>query len=88
MAFASAVTARTIFGDKRIVYGTFTNGAADTGGNVETGLRRVESFHATHTGAAVVASAPAVNETFPLDGGAVTIVTVANADGVWFAVGE
>lgn len=74
-------------GDRKITTGTFANTAGSTGGDIETGLDVVESFHIQHTGAAVVASAPVANETFPLQSGAVTVVTVADTAGVWTAYG-
>jgi hypothetical protein len=87
MAFSSTITETTVFGNKRVAYGTFTNGGSDTGGDIETGLDRVDAIHLVHSGSAVVASAPVVNETFPLASGDVTIVTVADADGFWIAYG-
>jgi len=88
MAFSSTVTKRSVFGDRWIVVGTFTNTAGSTGGDIATGLVRVEYIGLTHTGSATVASAPAVNETFPTATGAMTIVTVADADGIYFATGR
>jgi hypothetical protein len=41
-----------------------------------------------HSGASDVDDAPAVNETFPLSGGDVTIVHTASADGYWLAIGD
>ena len=75
-------------GGKMYSFGTFTNGAADAGGDIDTGLRVCENLTLQHTAAAVVTNAAAINETFPCDGSAVTIVTDANADGIWFAIGE
>jgi hypothetical protein len=88
MAFAYDIQGRSVFGDRRIAWGTFTNGGSDSGGDVKTGLSQVHHISLTHTGAAVVASAPSVNETMPLNKGDVTIVTVTGADGTWFAVGK
>jgi hypothetical protein len=87
MAFESAITGRTVFGNKRVHFGTFTNGASDAGGNINTGLRSCEAMLLQHGGAGAVASAPAVNETLPAAGSAITIVTTAGADGYWTAVG-
>jgi len=42
----------------------------------------------SYTGSAVVASAPVVNESLPKAGDGITIITVANADGTWFAIGR
>ena len=91
MAFASTNDNDGIpntVGDKKIVTGTFTNGVADTGGEVATGLRRLLHVSVQHTGAAVAANAPAVNETFPFEGGTFTLVSDADADGIWMAYGE
>ncbi len=89
MAFSSTVIAGPIPNDggKRIVRGTFTNTGGSTGGDVETSLAVVEGFKLQYTGAAIVANSPVVNETLPLNGGAVTIVTDADANGLWEAVG-
>ena len=87
MAFSSATTETTVFGNKRVTYGTFTNAGGSTGGDIETGLDRVDAIHLVHSGTVVVASAPVVNETFPLASGDVTIVTVADASGFWIAYG-
>lgn len=91
MAFTSTImnnSVPNIVGVKKIVTGTFANTAGSTGGDVLTGLRRVESFEMTHTGSAVVASAPVANESFPTATGDITIVTVADTAGVWTAYGE
>jgi len=88
MAFTSTVTQRTVFGDAKVVYGTFTNTSGSTGGDIATGLNTVDFISLAHTGSAVVASDPVANETFPFSGGDVTIVTVADADGLYMAVGR
>ena len=90
MAFASSVNAdgKTVMGNKRVHFGTFTNGGSDTGGNIDTGLEVCEHLQLTCKGSAVAANAPAVNETFPCAGNAVTIVTDADEDGYWMAVGR
>lgn len=86
MAFSYTIKKQTYWGDLKVVIGTFTNGASDTGGDIDTGLNTVYYFNAQHTGSSVVSDAPVVNETFPC-GGTVTIVTAADADGIWIAVG-
>lgn len=87
MTFAAAVTSKTVFGNKRVHFGTFTNGASDTGGDIDTGLRSCEEMFLQHGGSAVATNAPAVNETLPVAGSAVTIVTTAGFDGRWMAIG-
>ena len=86
MALTSTITKQTIQGDRKVVYGTFTNDV--TGGDIATGLQVVENFQIQHTGIAVVADAPVVNETFPLTGlTPVTIVTTSAKPGIWRAEG-
>jgi len=91
MAFAFTVNNSgipNVVGDHKVVTGTFTNGASDTGGTISTGLSYVEFFVVQQTGSAVTTDAPVANESFPLSSGDVTIVTDANADGVWYAYGR
>lgn len=87
MAFTTTITNQTVFGNKRVVMGTFVSDGGSTGGDIATGLQKVDNIILQHTGAAVVASAPVVNETLPLSGGNVTIVTVANTSGTFIAYG-
>jgi hypothetical protein len=77
-----------IAGVKKVVTGTFTQVSIDTGGDIETGLRRVEHFTIQEIGTAVVANKSVVNETFPTATGSITIVTDAGVTGVWRAEGE
>ena len=78
----------TVEGNFRVSWGTFTNDGGSTGGDIVTGLNQVFFLELTHTGSAVVASAPVVNESFPTGSGTITIVTVADADGIWKAYGR
>lgn len=89
MAFAFSIESdgMEVWGKRKVVFGTYTNTAGSTGGEVETGLSRVEGIFLQPTGTAVSTNANAANETFPLDKGEVTIVTDANEDGLWIAVG-
>ena len=87
MAFASAVTYKTVFGNKRVHFGTFTTTSATTGGDVDTGLRRVESMTLTPNKNAVTAKECAIDESLPVAGSAVTIVHDAALDGYWMAQG-
>lgn len=87
MAFAYTKTQETVFGNKKVIWGTFTNGGSDTGGDIETGLTNCDGLIIQQTGSAVTTGAPVVNETFPVAGGSITVVTDADADGVWYAWG-
>lgn len=88
MAFSSAVTSPigTVFGNKRVVFGSYTNTGGSTGGSVSTGLDQVDVFFMQPTGTVVSANQPVVNGTYPI-AGSVTIVTSANETGVWIAAG-
>ena len=90
MAFVSAIISegRSIQGDKRVIYGTYTNTSGSTGGDIVTSLSRVDGITITQTGSAITTGAPVVNESFPLSKGDVTIVTDADADGIWKAEGR
>jgi len=85
MAFTSTITVRTVMGDKRVTSGTF-NGGGDNGGDVDTGLTFVDYMSLTPL-TTPPAAAPAVDETLPVSGGAVTIACGADVDGYWFAIG-
>ena len=87
MAFSYTVERRTVIGNLRLVAGTYTNASGDTGGDINTGLVRVEHFQLQPKGTAILASAPVVNETLPMSGGTVTIVTNDDEDGTWCAIG-
>jgi hypothetical protein len=88
MAFESAITQRPIaVGNRRWAWGTYTNGSGDTGGNIDTGLRMCEAIFLQPGGSAVIATAPVVNETLPIAGSAITVVTADDEDGTWLAIG-
>ena len=78
---------RRVMGDLYVVFGTFTNAGGETGGTIKTGLSKIQFALAQHTGSAVVADAPAFNNTFPMTDGDLVIVTVDGADGIWAAFG-
>ena len=88
MTFASSVIKQTVWGNKRVHQGTFTNAGGDTGGNIDTKLNLCEFIVLQVNSAAVVANAPVTNETFPIVGSAITIITGDNEDGTWLAFGN
>lgn len=83
MAFAYAVTSREwVSRRKKICWGTFTNGAADTGGDIVTGLNTCDHISFTvnsHVGSTVIKHT--------ISGGTVTIVADNDVDGTWMALG-
>ena len=89
MAFGSTIEGSSVFGNRRVAWGTYTSDTGSTGGDIVTGLESVESFMLQAKSTAIqVAGGPVVNETLPIAGSAVTIVTVADAVGYWFAFGR
>lgn len=87
MAFSSTILCKSVFGNKRIAYGTFTNGTNDTGGDINTGLKICEFIVLQPKGTAVSSNQAVVNKTLPIAGNAITIVTDAGVSGYWFAIG-
>jgi 7-keto-8-aminopelargonate synthetase-like enzyme len=83
MAFAYTVTSREwISRRKRIVWGTFTNAIADTGGAIVTGMKTVDFF--------IPSINSHVNDTcikHTVSGGTVTIDCDYDCDGTWLALG-
>lgn len=89
MAFAITEKKITVFGDKRIETGVYTSTASGTGGNITHGMQTVENVFLQPKGSAVVAGAPAVNETLPLTGNTpITIVTEADEVGTYMLIGK
>ena len=88
MAFAYTVTDRGVFGDRKYAYGTFTNTSGSSGGDITPGFNiRTDHIQFTSYGSAVDVAQVTLNETLPKTG-ALTIVTTADVDGVWFAIGK
>jgi len=82
MAFASTVSSSTVMGNKRWKFGTFTNGAMDTGGSIITGLDAIDAC-----GVFTTSDVDAATPKFTVSGGTITLVTGSNIDGNWWAVG-
>tara|TARA_R110002012_G_scaffold240428_1_gene414608 strand:+ start:451 stop:717 length:267 start_codon:yes stop_codon:yes gene_type:complete len=88
MAFSFTIENEQILeGNMRIVYGTW-NADSVTGGELVTGLSRVDVCVLGHTGSSVEAAAAVVNETLPLASGSVTIVTTSGDTGTFIAIGQ
>ena len=86
MAFTFTKTNETVEGNLRITSGTFTSAGGSTGGDIYTGLQKVDGMILQQNAAAVVASQAVINETFP-KADPITIVSAANAAGYWEAWG-
>jgi len=89
MAFSFTRTNETVEGNLRFSYGTYTSTGGTAGGDIYTGLQKVDGMilQQKSIGAAVSASQAVINETFPrVD--PVTIVTIAAGVGYWAAWGS
>jgi hypothetical protein len=88
MAFSGTVTGKSVFGNKKIRMGTFASTSGSQGGDINVGLSMVEYFTAIVNSTSTASAKVAVNETFPVSGAAITLVTDANATGYWQALGR
>ena len=87
MAFSYTVDSRVMIGNRKIHSGTATVTDATVSGDINTGLNICESMMLTHKGSAVETDVGVVNETFPVAGGAVTVVMNASDTVYWQAIG-
>jgi hypothetical protein len=83
MAFSSALTSVTVMGNKRVIYGTYTNASGDTGGAIVTGLLHVDNFESTCTSHVGAPMPEVVSNSL----GTVTILTGDSNCGTWKAEG-
>lgn len=86
MAFGFTINRQTVFGNVRVCGGTYYSDGGDTGGVIETGLDRVEYISLTPLAAAPGNSHVVSNATVPYSPD-ITIITPANANGLWVAYG-
>lgn len=84
MAFTNTITGNSVWGNKRVAWGTWTTDT--TGGDLDTGLTMVD-FIFLQTITTAPTEAPAVAETLPVAGSAVTIAVTSSSDGYWLAFG-
>ena len=86
MAFESTIDTRPhVIGDLYILTGTFTNGGADTGGDISLADRISKIFAAGANGNAAGATDTEIDGTI---GTTLTLVTAAGLDGTWWAIGQ
>lgn len=81
MSFTSAVTASTVFGNKRVIFGTYASSGGTTGGTVPTGLANLVYFSSN-----AATASPSTQTVVSV--GSVTLTTAANQTGMWMAVGN
>lgn len=90
MALTQSTIDKGFIGDRRYEIKSFTqSAAADVGGNITfTWLKRVACAWIQEKSAGTIAAGASINETFPLAGNAVTIVTQGSSDGYIIAIGD
>jgi hypothetical protein len=88
MSITNALVGRSVLGDKCLTYGTYTDSGAGTEDNIDTKLHRCEMIILQAYGTSAATDAPAVNETLPVAGSAVTVITKASESGIWIAIGD
>lgn len=87
MAFTYTVTGRESLGSVWFVYGTYTNGANDSGGVITVGMSNVMSFDLLPSGK--VHEVMSKQTATASDGaGTVTIVTPDGSVGTWSSIGK
>ncbi len=77
-------------GDRKVVVGKYTSESASTGGIINTHLRVCENLMLQQTGTAAGTVFPVVSSAtaFPIEGGAIKIITQANEVGFYKAYGR
>jgi len=86
MAWSTSILKKYVFGNRRVHIGSF-NSAGATGGDITTGLKRVEICILQHSSDAVAGDHATINATFPLASGSVTVVSTSGDTGYWIAIG-
>ncbi len=82
MAFSFAISGRENLGSVNMLWGTFTQGSTDSGGDITTGMSGVMAFGAIPT------NVDSFQPKYSASGGTVTLVTGNDVDGNWFAIGK
>jgi len=88
MSITATLVGRSILGDKALTYGTYTDSGTGTEDDIDTKLHRCEMIILQPYGTSAATDAPAVNETLPVAGSAVTVITKASQSGIWIAIGD
>lgn len=82
MAFASTVSGSGFVGIRRRKWGTYSNADGDSGGDIATGLRQIDTINIWTT--SHVSSTP---PKATASGGTLTLVTNNDVDGGWEVTG-
>jgi hypothetical protein len=87
MSITTAALGETVWGNKRVRWGTYTESGAG-GGDISTGLHTCEGILLQPYGSSVTGNESVVDETLPVAGSAVTIACDASQVGLWIAFGD
>ena len=74
-------------GNVKVVTGKYVSDGGTAGGDITTGLGIVLALFLQPKGSSILANQPVVNETMPKATDGITIVTTANEEGTWTAIG-
>ncbi len=88
MSISATLLGRSVVGNECMTWGTYTDSGAATEGNVNTYLGVCTKMILQPYGTTVATNAGVINETFPVDGSAVTIRVDASQVGLWLAWGD
>ena len=91
MAFSSSVTGTSVFGNMRVVWGSFTNGATDEGGDITTGLSYIHNAIVnvtSHVGAAAPKLFVNSTNAGTTTNGTLGLLAQENVDGTWMVFGN
>lgn len=87
MTIVTTINGKTVFGNKRVHYGTSVISGDVATDDVVTGLTRVDSMTVVVKGGTQKGSA--INETLPISGTDITVVTESNNQTFyWEAIGR
>jgi hypothetical protein len=85
MAITIVKIGETVFGNKRVTYGTYLVSGTATTGDINTGLHHCEYCSLQAGQATIVADAPTISGKV---GGIVSIIVTQDTNGYWFAFGD
>ena len=88
MADISSFVGRSVAGNECVTWGTYTDPGTGALADINTKLHRCHRIILQPYGGSVATNASVVNETFPMDGSAVTIRVDASQSGIFIAWGD
>jgi hypothetical protein len=85
MAITIVKSGETVFGNKRVTFGTYLISGGATTGDITTGLHNCEFCSVQAGQSTVVADAPTISA---ISGGTVSIIATQDTGGYWWAFGD